>query len=154
MSNILIMENAKIIFRNFQGLESKFNREGNKNFCLLIEDGALADRLLHDGWNIKTLKPRDEDDEQKYYVQVAVSFDVMPPEVHMITKNNDTILDNESIGVLDSADIITADVSVRPYNWEVNGKSGIKGYLKTLYVTIEENEFADKYRDLNGSTTL
>ena len=53
MSNILIMENAKIIFRNFQGLESKFNREGNKNFCLLIEDGALADRLLQDGWNIQ-----------------------------------------------------------------------------------------------------
>ncbi len=152
--NIMI-EDAKIIFRNFSGKPSQYNREGARSFCVILENPELIRNLQDDGWNIRVLTPRQEGDEPKHYLQVAVSYANIPPKVWLVTRKNKTLLDEESISSLDYAEIVCADLTIRPYNWVIqegtrNEKSGVKAYLKTMYVTIQEDEFAAKYAALEG----
>lgn len=147
--NDLKVENARLIFRNFAGRESKFNPAGRRNFNLRLSlDEANA--LKEQGWNVKIREPREEGEEPLCTLAVTVNYDSgMKPHVYMITSKKKTLLDENTINVLDTAEIESADIILRPYCWEVHGQTGIKAYLKTMYVKLVEDEFASKYAYLD-----
>lgn len=140
----IVVENARIAFRNFSGKEGRFNPEGRRNFCVFL-DKEVAEKLEGDGWNIRWLEPRDPDEEKQAYLQVTVSYDNVPPKIVLITSHGKTVLDEETVGSLDWAEISSVDLVINPYNWNVNGKSGVKAYVKSMYVTITEDPFEEKY---------
>lgn len=152
----LTIENAELRFKNFSGKEGKFNAKGNRNFCVLLNP-ADANDLLSEGWNVRTLKPRDPEDEEIPYIQVKVNYDgFSKPIIWLVTEVNGkpikkNKLGEEEIDILDWAEIKSVDLTVRPYHYDVNGKKGVKGYLKSMYVTIAEDRFASKYIDVPDS---
>lgn len=134
----LILENVVIAFRNFEGKEDTYNRAGDRNFAILLDEKRAA-QMERDGWNVKYLKARDEGDEPQPYIQVAVSYKNRPPKIGMVTSKGLTYLGEEEVEMLDWVDIETADVTLNPYEWAVNGKTGVKAYLQTLFLKIEED---------------
>lgn len=145
------MENVRIIFRNFAGKEGQFNREGDRNFAVVLEHPEVVKALEDDGWNVKYLKAREEGDEEQPYLPVSVNFKGRPPRCVMITSRGRTELREEDVELLDWADIRNVDLIVRPYEWAVSGKTGIKAYLKSIFVTIEEDELERKYADVDDA---
>ena len=138
------LEDITIAFRNFAGKEDMYNRQGDRNFAIILEQSD-ADSLLRDGWNVKYLKARDDDDEPQPYIQVAVSYKNRPPKICLVTSKSMTYLTEEEVEMLDWVDIETADCTLNPYDWSVNGKSGTKAYLQTLYIKIEEDYLQTKW---------
>lgn len=145
------MQGVRLLFRNFRGAGGQFNAEGNRNFSVLL-DPKTARAMARDGWNVKELKVREEGDEPEFALKVTVKYGKVPPRIVMLTSRGRTDLDEGTIGVLDHAVILDADLIVRPYEWEVQGKAGISAYLQSLYVTIQEDELELKYSEFNPAT--
>jgi len=144
VAKTFMVEDAPIIFRNFAGKEGQYNREGDRNFAVVLPFD-VAEQMLADGWNVRYLEAREEGDSDTPYISIAVNFKNRPPRVVLLTSTTRTQLDEESVEVLDWADIQSADLIARGYDWSVNGKTGTKAYLQSLFVTIEEDALERKY---------
>lgn len=159
VSNIKI-EGGRLIFKNFQGKEDlPYNREGNRNFGVLLDDN-LADQLKADGWNVKYRPPRQDDDYRQPWLPIKVNYRVKPnmapPIIVLINSHGKLRLTEETVGQLDWTQIKNADMIIRPYNYpamlDKKGNeirpAGISAYVKSLYVTVQEDDLAAKYADI------
>ena len=144
---ILQIDDARIVYRNFSGVGSKFNREGDRNFAVIIPDQEQADALINEGWNVKIKPPRDEDDSPFMYLPVKIKFNDRGPNCYLATGTRINRLDEESICCLDDVDILSVDMDLRPYDWEVNGKTGRTAYLQSIKVTQEIDRFASSFEE-------
>lgn len=162
LGNVTI-EGAQLVLRNFSGKPGDFNAEGDRNTGVILPED-LAQAMIEDGWPVKQFRPREEGDEGSYWIPVSVKYrDKMgemvarPPRVVMITPTkrgvNRTNLGEKEVEVLDYVNVKTADIIIRPYEYTVSGRSGVKAYAQSLFVTVELDELELKYSDIpmNGS---
>lgn len=142
----VMIEDTRVIFRNFSGKPSKYNTKGGKRSVGVVlpslEDG---EKLKQIGWNVKELMDRDTGLPDTAYLSAKVRYDNKPPKIVLVTNRGQTPLDVETVGMLDYADIVNVDVVLSPFPYDVNGNTGISAYVKTMYVTVQEDEFTGKY---------
>lgn len=149
----LQIDNAMIIFKNFEGRADKYNREGSRNFALLIDSQELADCLLEDKneygvpWNVKIKAPREEGETPFIYLPVKVSFKGRGPHIYLVSGGKKSKLDEESVAVLDDISIRYVNMDIRPYDDEINGKPFRSAYLSAMEVVQEIDRFAMKYAE-------
>ena len=143
---ILQIEDARIIYRNFAGVGSKYNREGDRNFAVIIPNQEIADELIADGWAVKIKPPRDEDDSPFMYLPVKIKFNNRGPAAYVKSVNSVQRLNEDTIGMLDEIDIQSVDMDLRAYDWEVNGKTGRSAYLQSINVIQNIDRFGAQYQ--------
>lgn len=146
-----------VMFRNFSGRKTDFNEEGDRNFCVAINDVEVANEMNEEGWNIKILEAREEGGLPTHFIKVNVRMDSMyPPQVHLVSGNNIIDLDEESISLLDTVDIKSADVIFRPFTWEDRRTKEIRisAYLEELWIVQEENKYAKKYANMRRAVEV
>lgn len=143
--DILEIEDARIIYRNFEGVASKFNREGDRNFAVIVPNDEIKDILVEAGWNVKIKPPRDEDDTPFMFIPVKVKFNNRGPAAYLRSGETVTRLNEETIGILDEIDIQSVSMDLRPYDWDVNGKTGRTAYLQAIDVIQNIDRFGDMY---------
>lgn len=144
---ILQIDDARIAFRNFRGEGDKYNREGDRNFALIIPTEEIADALDKEGWNVKIRDPKEEGDLPFMYLPVKVKFNDRGPQIYLKTGDRVNRLDEESVDILDDIDILGVNLDIRPYDWEVNGKTGRTAYLQSIEVIQEVDRFAARYAE-------
>ena len=147
---VVQIDDARIIYRNFAGAPSKFNREGDRNFAVVIEDQDIAEALTEKGWNVKIKPPREEGDEPFMFLPVKVKFNERGARVYLqnsLGGRNRVTLDEDTVGILDNVDIINVDLDIRPYDWDIQGKTGRTAYLQSICVTQEVDRFLDRYAE-------
>ena len=145
-NGVLEIEDARIIFRNFAGVGDKFNREGDRNFAVIIPTQEICDELIDAGWNVKIKPPREDGEEPFMFLKVKVQFNNRGPAAYVISGNNTPKrLNEDTIEMLDEIDIASVNMDLRPYDWEVNGKTGRTAYLQAIEVFQNVDRFAAKY---------
>lgn len=144
----VMMENVQLRFLNFAGAPDTYNKAGGKRTFAVLLDPDVARAMLRDGWNVKNLKAREEGDIDQPYISVEASYKVRPPQIFLITKRGRTPISEAEIAMLDWVDIQNVDLVLNPFYWDINGSSGVKAYLGSMYMTILEDDLAAKYADI------
>lgn len=144
---------GEVLFPNFKGIARQFNKEGDRNFCVLL-NATQAEDLKNKGWPVKYLKPKDPNDNAPLqpYMQIKVSYKFTEPKVTLVInkdhKKKLTELHESTIDMLDSVNILFADIEINPYNWTLpNGTKGVSAYLTKMYVAIKLNPLEERYYD-------
>lgn len=155
----LEINDARIIWKNFSGRGDRFNREGDRNFSLVIPTQEDCDALRNDtnkygdGWNVKIKPPREEGDTPFMHMPVKVKFNGRGPNVYLDRgpKKEPLQLTEETIACLDDMDILSVDLDIRPYDDKLpNGNTFRTAYLSAMKVYQRLDRFAapsDEYLD-------
>ena len=151
----LEINDARILWPNFEGRGDRFNKQGDRNFTLIIPDQEIAQALMNDknkygdGWNVK-IKKRDEGEAPFMNLKVKVSFNGRGPNIYLVSGNKQVALNEDTVKCLDYIDIISCDMDIRPFDGEMpNGQTFRTAYLSAMRVYQRVDRFAndDEYFD-------
>lgn len=163
--NILEVNDTRIIFRNFRGEGSRYNKEGDRNFAIIISGGTLddgctvrdltaeemAEALMSDvnrfdvGWNVKIKAPREEGDAPFIYLPIKVKYNDKGPRIYLQSGNNRVKLTEDTVEMLDDIDIAHVELDIRPYDDEINGRAFRAAYVQSMLVVQEIDRFEARF---------
>ena len=156
----LVLKDVKIPMktRNFGGAERPpYNAKGERNFSIIVDPEQVdIQELIDKGWNIRQGKPNPEDPdyEPPYFLRVKVKFFPanddrarLNPKVIVITSAGDMLMDEDSIGDLDTDEIMKANMTISGRWSESPTYTGVTAYLRKMAVRLCEDDDLESLKD-------
>lgn len=141
-NDLVQLNNCRICFRNFSGAASKFNRAGERNFAVVIDNDEAKDILVERGFNVRIKPPFEDGDAPFMYLPVKIAYsNGHGPSVYLDANGSRVLLTEDSIGCLDQVDIENCYFDIRAYDWEMNGNIGTSAWLNGGLVMQRSNRF-------------
>lgn len=143
----IIFRHAELIFKNFAGEKRQYNNAGDRNFSLRLNHELAMEMRERHGLNVKELRRKDEDEEQFYHLKVKVAFENRPPRCWLITNagTQRTLLGEQLIDMFDDIEAVRVDLTIAPYDWDVNGNTGRTAYLQSMFYHMYEDPLELEY---------
>ena len=141
------LRGVQITYRNFEGREEMYNRAGDRNFHIVLDE-PTANILEAEGYNVKRKPPKEEGGDWFFTLKVKVNFKGRPPTVALISKTKQTrnSLDESLVMLADHADFESIDLEISPYDWKLKtGETGRTAYLQTFYGILFESPLDQLY---------
>lgn len=119
-NDFIVFKDPELKFRNFQGIPSKFNKEGKRNFCIVL-DMEQASKMDSDGWNVKRLRTRHDGTEE---------FDLAILPVHIPADY--TLFDAPSLDL----NLYRLEITIRPDYWTHGSETGKRAFVESIKVDL------------------
>ena len=142
---------GKIAYSNFSGSPTQYNPEGGARSVTYVIPDGIADGLIKEGWKIR--KQEFDDGTSRYLLDASFLFRTRngqprDPKIYIVRDNRLIHVTEDTADALDRADIVSVDAVIAASHWEYAGRSGIKAYVNSMYLTIKENPIDEKYRKM------
>lgn len=121
----------RIIFKNFSGAPTAYNREGDRSFCLIITDPTLRNVLIKKGCNIKKLNSLRSVNYDLSGVDPVEFIRIKLPKYNFGIRGDGD--EKTLFSMLDHGTIVSADMSVEFFDMDVNISRGVK-HITTMYL--------------------
>ena len=153
-SGIVQIDNARLIWKNFEGRKSKFNQAGDRDFNVVIPTQEQADMLLNDtnkygvGWNVRIRAPREEGESPLMTLKVKIGrFNERGPFIYLVSGQNKVRLTEDTVQCLDTMDIRYVNMDIRPYDGEGAQGPFRSAYLHAMEVYQNVNRFEPRFSE-------
>lgn len=149
-NNQVVLEDVKIGFKNFSGKPDEYNKTGgDRNFTLFLSE-ADGQELEVMGYNVKF---KEYEDSVSARLKVKYSDTIRPPKVILVKDFNGettlTPISPDAIHVLDNMEIDSVDITISPYDYQIQSKVGViegrAAYVDVMYCNVKLDPFEAKY---------
>ena len=142
----LVIDDAILRFHNFAGAQTEFNAKGNRNIDVILPDKEMAEMMGEKGWNVKIRKPRNEDEDPYYTLNIKINMESRwPPKIFQVNRSNQVQYDAEMVDGMDDINMQDIGLVINGSEWESQFGHGIKAYLDQMYFRIKPGVFGHKY---------
>ena len=144
------LQDATLLFPNFAGVPNQFNKAGDRNSCVLIDD-ALAGQLSAIGWNVRIGKSSDPDVIPGKFISFTVNTDAkFPPRLWLIRQGRrPELMAPEDFNILDFARFKSVSLKINHYIWQEKPQK-VSGFLEEGFFELQPDPLRDRYFAVDG----